>query len=126
MESIAIPPIPIDQQSLVALIYLCPRYVSGMPIRGFTRKAVERFFLTGAVPRRKGWSGRANIAKRKLDMLDYARALDDLSSPPGNRLEALKGSLKGYYSIRINEQWRIVFKWTSEGPSEVDIRDYHD
>ena len=59
-------------------------------------------------------------------MLDYARALDDLSSPPGNRLEALKGSLKGYYSIRINEQWRIVFKWTSEGPSEVDIRDYQD
>lgn len=59
-------------------------------------------------------------------MLDYAGALDDLSSPPGNRLEALKGSLKGYYSIRINEQWRIVFKWTSEGPSEVDIRDYRD
>ena len=97
-----------------------------MPIRGFSRKAVERFFLTGAAPRREGWSGRANIAKRKLDMLDYARALDDLSSPPGNRLEAPKGSLKGYYSIRINEQWRIVFKWTSEGPSEVDIRDYQD
>jgi len=59
-------------------------------------------------------------------MLDYAKALDDLSSPPGNRLQALKGRLKGYHSIRINEQWRIVFRWTSEGPSEVDIRDYHD
>jgi len=97
-----------------------------VPICAFTRKAVERFFLTGAVPRREGWSGRANIAKRKLDMLDYAKALDDLSSPPGNRLEALKGRLKGYHSIRINEQWRIVFRWTSEGPSEIDIRDYHD
>jgi len=59
-------------------------------------------------------------------MLDYAKALSDLSSPPGNRLEALKGHLKGYHSIRINEQRRIVFRWTSEGPSEVDIRDYHD
>ena len=97
-----------------------------MPIRGFARKVIETLFLTGTTPRREGWSGRANVAKRKLDMLDYSNALRDLSSPPGNRLEALKGELKGYHSIRINEQWRIVFKWTSEGPSEVDIRDYHD
>lgn len=97
-----------------------------MPIRGFARKAIETFFLTGAAPRREGWSGRAKVAKRKLDMLDYANAVHDLSSPPGNRLEALKGDSKGYHSIRINEQWRIIFKWTSEGPSEVDIRDYHD
>ena len=106
--------------------YTSIRYVSGVPIRGFTRKPIEAFFLTGAAPRREGWWGQANVAKRKLDMLDYANALRDLTSPPGNRLEALKGDLKGYHSIRINEQWRIVFKWTSEGPSEVDIRDYHD
>ena len=93
-----------------------------MPIRGFARKVIETFFLTGAAPRREGWSRRANVAKRKLDMLDYSSALRDLSSPPGNRLAALKGD----HSVRINEQWRIVFKWTSEGPSDVDICDYHD
>ncbi len=96
-----------------------------MPIIGFARKSIERFFLTGAVPRREGWSDRARVAKRKLDMLEYAAALKDLASPPGNRLEPLKGDLKGYHSIRINEQWRIVFRWTRQGPSEVDIRDYH-
>ncbi len=58
-------------------------------------------------------------------MLDYARALSDLASPPGNRLEALKGDLGGYHSIRINDQWRVVFRWTDAGPGDVDIRDYH-
>jgi proteic killer suppression protein len=58
-------------------------------------------------------------------MLDYAVALGDLSSPPGNRLEPLKGDLPGSHSIRVNDQWRIVFRWTDEGPDEVDVRDYH-
>ena len=58
-------------------------------------------------------------------MLDYAEILTDLASPPGNRLEALKGDLRGLYSIRINDQWRIVFRWTASGPADVDIRDYH-
>ncbi len=58
-------------------------------------------------------------------MLDYAQVLADLASPPGNRLEALRGDLTGFHSIRINEQWRVVFRWTKAGPSEVDIRDYH-
>jgi proteic killer suppression protein len=58
-------------------------------------------------------------------MLDYAADLTDLASPPGNRLEALKGSLSGFHSIRINERWRIVFRWTPQGPSQVDIVDYH-
>lgn len=58
-------------------------------------------------------------------MLDYAEALTDLASPPGNRLEALKGDLEGFYSIRINERWRVVFRWTDSGPTDVDIRDYH-
>src|SRR5713226_6415287 len=49
----------------------------------------------------------------------------DLASPPGNRLEALKGKLGGFHSIRINDQWRLVFRWTDSGPAEVDIRDYH-
>ena len=58
-------------------------------------------------------------------MLQYATKLSDLRSPPGNRLEALKGRLRGCYSIRINDQWRVVFEWTAEGPSRVGVTDYH-
>jgi proteic killer suppression protein len=65
------------------------------------------------------------IAKRKLDQLNAAVKLDDLRMPPGNRLEALVGNLKGLHSIRINDQWRIVFQWTTTGPEDVRIEDYH-
>jgi toxin HigB-1 len=65
------------------------------------------------------------ITLRKLDMLAAAADLTDLRSPPGNRLEALRGDLKGLHSIRINQQWRLVFRWTSAGPEEVGILDYH-
>ncbi len=58
-------------------------------------------------------------------MLDYASELRDLASPPGNRLEALKRALAGMHSVRINDQWRVVFRWTPTGPDEVDIVDYH-
>lgn len=58
-------------------------------------------------------------------MLEYAKDLRDLVSPPGNRLEALRGDLAGLHSIRINDRWRVVFRWTDPGPAEVDIRDYH-
>ena len=64
-------------------------------------------------------------AARKLDMLDAASDLRDLRAPPGNRLEALRGDLAGLHSIRVNDQWRIVFRWTSSGPAEVRIVDYH-
>jgi len=67
----------------------------------------------------------ARVALRKLIQLNRAGKLEDLSVPPGNHLEALQGNLKGYHSIRINQQWRIVFKWTDPGPSEVKITDYH-
>jgi len=62
---------------------------------------------------------------RKLIQMNQARTLDDLAVPPGNRLEALRGNLSGLYSIRINDQWRITFRWTSEGPDRVAIVDYH-
>ncbi len=58
-------------------------------------------------------------------MLDYAQVLRDLAAPPGNRLEALKGELAGSHSIRINDQWRVIFRWTDSGPTDVDIVDYH-
>jgi proteic killer suppression protein len=96
-----------------------------MAIQSFARPEVEVFFIDGTVPRRAGWGGVKRIARRKLDMIDYAEVLADLASPPGNRLETLKGDLAGCHSIRVNDQWRIVFRWTASGPAEVDIRDYH-
>jgi proteic killer suppression protein len=60
-------------------------------------------------------------AERKLDMLDAARELGDLGSPPGNRLEALQGDRWGCHAIRVNTQWRIVFRWTPRGPTQVEL-----
>lgn len=65
------------------------------------------------------------VSLRKLIQMNQARDLSDLAVPPGNRLEALRGSLDGFHSIRINDQWRIVFAWTPNGPTEVRITDYH-
>ncbi len=62
---------------------------------------------------------------RKLDLLNAAASLQDLRSPPGNRLERLSGNLRGQYSIRVNEQWRIVFRWESGNAVDVRIVDYH-
>ena len=64
-------------------------------------------------------------ARRKLRMINQARALQDLSVPPGNRLEALQGDLEGFWSIRINQQWRIIFRWDDGRKSGVSITDYH-
>ena len=66
------------------------------------------------------------VARRKLRMLDQAQELRDLRSPPGNRLEALKGRRSGQYSIRINRQWRICFRWYGGDAYDVEIVDYHD
>ena len=65
------------------------------------------------------------IARRKLGYLDAAIDLRDLRQPPGNRLEALKGDRQGQYSIRINDQFRICFRWTPQGPTDVEVTDYH-
>jgi toxin HigB-1 len=65
------------------------------------------------------------IARRKLLYLHEAELLADLRVPPGNRLEALKGSLEGYHSIRINDQWRLVFRWNQGSAEDVQIVDYH-
>jgi proteic killer suppression protein len=65
------------------------------------------------------------VARRKLDQLNAAMSLDDLKVPPGNRLEALKGERRGLHSVRVNAQYRICFKWTSQGAAEVEIVDYH-
>ncbi|BCQ21990.1 excinuclease ABC subunit A [Caballeronia sp. NK8] len=65
------------------------------------------------------------VAERKLLLLDSAATLDFLRSPPGNRLEALRGNRAGQHSIRINDQWRVCFVWTDQGPTSVEIVDYH-
>ena len=65
------------------------------------------------------------VAMRKLAMLNRAGRLDDLRVPPGNRLEALKGRLAGRHSIRVNDQFRVCFRWTTDGPEDVEIVDYH-
>ncbi len=65
------------------------------------------------------------VSRRKLRMLNNSQDLTDLQIPPSNKLEKLKGNLKDFYSIRINDQWRIIFKWDSGNSSDVEIIDYH-
>ena len=65
------------------------------------------------------------IARRKLRMLNNSQNLTDLMIPPSNRLEKLKGTLKNFYSIRVNDQWRIIFKWNNGNANEVELIDYH-
>ena len=77
----------------------------------------------GRCPRR--FKAIAMVAERKLQMLDNACELEDLRSPPGNRLETLRGNLKGILSIRINDQWRLCFRWERGDACEVEIVDYH-
>lgn len=69
--------------------------------------------------------GAAPTAKRKLDMVNAATAVGDLAMVPGNRFEKLVGDRAGWYSIRINDQFRVIFKWESNGPEQVTITDYH-
>ena len=71
------------------------------------------------------WSGIEAVARRKLAMLDAAASLEFLRTPPGNRLEALKGKRAGQHSIRVNDQWRLCFRWTGNDATDVEIVDYH-
>jgi proteic killer suppression protein len=91
-------------------------------IRSFGNADTERLWNGERVKR---FAGIEKHALRKLDMLQAALRLDDLRSPPGNRLESLKGDRRGQYSIRINDQWRICFVWRPDGPADVGIVDYH-
>src|SRR5260370_8564820 len=90
-------------------------------IRSFGDKATGRLIREGSCPAR--WRSSEAVVRRKLDMVDAAPRLDDLLSPPGNRLEALKGDRRGQYSIRINRQWRVCFRWTPDGPEVIEIED---
>ena len=91
-------------------------------IKSFRSADTQAFFETG---KSKRFGVIIKVAARKLTQLDAAATLEFLKSPPGNHLDALKGDRKGQHSIRINDQWRICFRWTTAGPEDVEITDYH-
>jgi proteic killer suppression protein len=91
-------------------------------IRSFKDKDAQRLFFDEAVARLRHIE---SAARRKLLLLNAASRLDDLRVPPGNRLEVLRGNRKGQHSVRVNDQWRICFRWTESGPVDVEIVDYH-
>jgi toxin HigB-1 len=91
-------------------------------IETFACKKTEALFRDRRVPE---FQACARPAKRKLDMLHAAAKVDDLRVPPSNRLEKLEGDLKGFYSIRINDQWRLIFRWFEGNAHDVRVMDYH-
>ena len=91
-------------------------------IKSFRSRETEQLYSRERVKRYRGFE---RIAQRKLRQVDIATELRDLASPPGNRLEALHGNRQGQYSIRINDQWRICFRWRDGDAYDVEIVDYH-
>lgn len=94
-----------------------------MAIKGFKDERLKD--ILNRVSPKHFPSDLANVTRRKLIMLDGAKGLYDLRIPPANRLEALKGDRIGQYAIRVNDQFRICFQWTEEGPIDVEFVDYH-
>lgn len=92
-------------------------------IRSFKGRRTRLFYEGGAVPRQ--WRAFEQVAVRKLFFLETAMRLEDLRVPPGNRLEKLRGDRDGQYSIRINDQWRVCFRWVDGAAEDVEIVDYH-
>jgi len=92
-------------------------------IRSFADAETERLFMTGRSRRLPG--DVVQRAKRKLQILDSATDLKDLASPPGNRLESLRGDREGQHSIRINDQFRLCFRWSRGDAYDVEVADYH-
>jgi proteic killer suppression protein len=91
-------------------------------IRSFGDRRTEALFRDQFVP---DFGGIARRAKRKLEAINAASRLSDLTVPPSNHLERLRGDLRGFHSIRINDQWRVIFRWRDGEPHDVRIADYH-
>lgn len=96
-------------------------------IRSFANRGTQDVFdgANTRAARRTCPRGIWRVARRKLDQLNQAAALEDVSVPPANRLEKLRGTRRDQHSIRINDQYRICFRWTERGPEDVEIVDYH-
>ncbi len=91
-------------------------------IRSFKNKHTQSLYEGNSV---KKWQAIRRQAERRLEILDMATCLEDIKNLPSNRFEALQGNRKGQYSIRINKQWRICFRWKNKEPHDVEIVDYH-
>ena len=91
-------------------------------IQSFADSETRAVYLTGQSRR---WANIARLAVRRLQAIDYASAVEDLKNPPGNHLEKLKGNRKGQWSIRINDQFRVCFRWDGKDAWDVEIVDYH-
>jgi proteic killer suppression protein len=91
-------------------------------IQSFADEETEAVYLTGKSRR---WGNIARVAARRLQALDFASAIDDLLNPPSNRLEKLKGDWKGWWSVRINDRYRVCFRWDGKDAWDVGIVDYH-
>ncbi|MCG8339639.1 MAG: type II toxin-antitoxin system RelE/ParE family toxin [Proteobacteria bacterium] len=96
-----------------------------MKIISFGNKETETFVKTGKIPKGCQWANIKKIALRKIDMIVFAKKLSDLKSPPNNKLEKLEKDLKNYWSIRINDQFRIIFKVNGNEIEKLQIVDYH-
>lgn len=104
--------------------YLNKGTPESMAILSFADNSTETFFKTGKIPKKGvGWRHIKKKVKLQLDRLDWTKKLQDLRIPPGNHLEKLRNS--EFFSIRVNTQWRIIFRWTEKGPKCVEIIDYH-
>lgn len=114
---------PCRQDGVITLYAInARRYHAGMTIRSFKCADTQALFERKRVSR---FANLQAVARRKLEQLEWSAQLSDLRVPPGNRLEALRDDRKGQHSIRVNDQWRIYFVWTTDGPKDVEIVDYH-
>ena len=111
-----------SELGLVRLLLHCPLEAPVKMIQSFADKDTATLFHSEKSQR---FGAVARVALRKLVQMNHAQTLGDLAVPPGNQLEALRGDLMGFHAIRINDQWRIVFRWTGNGPEQVRIVDYH-
>lgn len=96
-----------------------------MEIVGFGNKETEAFVKEGKVSKRCKWANIKRIVARKVDIILFANSLKDLKAPPNNNLEKLKGDLLGYWSIRINDQFRLIFRIVDKRIEDIEVTDYH-
>lgn len=94
-------------------------------IVSFGDAVTEEIYNGGSSARTRRFGNVLEAIERKLDMIEAAHRLEDLRVPPGNRLETLRGRLNGFHSIRVNDQWRIVFRWEKGAAAAVRVMDYH-